>query len=205
MSDTTRRDTLSKNRKYCLSLAKIKAKGQPRCLGRFSDSPEACAEASDERPKLSAPPRPSRQGSLAEAPPRKASDGISIRPRLGSATTSSPPSRSTPLTKCHVQLMRPTTPATPAARWHSTGRTTDGTRDRAQQGLPTTVLPTDTRTALCYLTPTPRTKWRGRSSPGPCSLSNSRRAQLLVLRLVRDPPAGPRMYCSFSWQAVPSI
>ena len=62
LSDTTTRGTLSKNRKYCLSLAKIKAKGQPRGLGRFSDSPEACAEASDERPKLSAPlrPRPAR-------------------------------------------------------------------------------------------------------------------------------------------------
>ena len=67
MSDTTRRGTLRKNRKYCLSLTKIKAKGQPRGLGRFSDSPEACAKASDERPKLSAPPRPSHRGPLAEA------------------------------------------------------------------------------------------------------------------------------------------
>ena len=58
MSDTTRRGTLSKNRKYCLSLAKIKAKGQPQGLDTFSDSPEACVEASDERPKLSASPRP---------------------------------------------------------------------------------------------------------------------------------------------------
>ena len=88
-----------------------------------------------------------------------------------------------------------------AARGYSAGRATDGTGDRAQQGLPATVLPTDTRTALCYLTPAPRTKRRGRSSPGPCSLSNSRRAQLLVLRLVRDPPAGPRTYCSFSASA----
>ena len=54
--DTIKRGILSKNRKYCLSLAKIKAKGQPRGLGRFSDSPEACAEA----------------------PPRKASDRIPI-------------------------------------------------------------------------------------------------------------------------------
>ena len=71
LSDTTRRGTLSKNRKYCLSLAKTKARGQPRGLGKFSDSPKACAEASDERPKLSAPPRPSR-------PPRKASDWLPI-------------------------------------------------------------------------------------------------------------------------------
>ena len=90
--------------------------------------------------------------------------------------------------------MRPTTPATSAAHWHSSDRTTDGTRDRAQQGLPATVLITvpsaDTHTALCYLTPVPRTKQRGRSSPCPCSLGNSRKAQLLVLHLVRDPRQG---------------
>ena len=115
LSDTTRRGTLSKNRKYCLSLAKIKAKGRPRGLGRFSDSPKASAEASDERPKPSAPPRPSRRGPLVEAPPRKASAGIPIlRFVRGWArqTISSPPSRPTPLTERHVQLMRPTTPAT---------------------------------------------------------------------------------------------
>ena len=101
--------------------------------------------------------------------------------------------------------MRPTTPATSAAHWHSLGRTTDGTGDRAQQGLPATVLitvpPADTRTALCYLTPVPRTKRHERSSPCPCSLRNSRKDQLLVLRLVRDPPAGPQTYFSFSASA----
>ena len=138
MSDTARRGTLSKNQKYCLNLAKIKAKGQPRGLGRFSDSPKACAEDSDERPKPSAPPRPSRRGPAPQGLGRDTN--FPIRPRLGSTTTSSPPSRPTPLTKHHVQLMRPTTPATSAARWHSTGRMTNGTGDRAQQGLPTTVL-----------------------------------------------------------------
>ena len=107
-----------------------------------------------------------------------------IRPRLGSATTSSPPSRPTPLTKRHVQSIRPTTPATSAVRWHSTGRMTDGTGDR--------------NTALCCLTPAPRTKWRGGSSPGPSSLGISMKDQPFVLRLVRDPPAGPRTYFSFS-------
>ena len=101
--------------------------------------------------------------------------------------------------------MRPTTPATSAVRWRSTGRMTDGTGDRAQQGLPATVLitvpPADTRTVLCYLTPAPRTKRRGRSSPCPCSLGNSRKDQLLVLRLVRDPPVGPCTYFSFSASA----
>ena len=154
---------------------------RPQTGYRFSDSPEA--------PRIK-PQTKYRFSNSLEA---------------GSATTSSPPSRPTSLTKRHVQLMRPTTPATSAARWRSTGRVTDGTGDRAQQGLTATVLitvlPTDTRTALCYLTPALRTKWRGRSCPGPCSLSNSRRAQLLVLRLVQDPPAGPRTYCSFSASA----
>ena len=116
----------------------------------------------------------------------------------------------TPLTKRHVRINVPNySRKTSAARGYSAGRATDGTGDRAQQGLPATVLitvlvtvlPTDTRTALCYLTPVPRTKRRGRSSPGPCSLCNSRRAQLLVLRLARDPPTGPRTYCSFSASA----
>ena len=80
--------------------------------------------------------------------------------------------------------MRPTTPATSAARRHCTGRMTDGTGDR--------------NTALCCLTPTPRTKWRGGSSPGPCSLGISMKAQLFILRLVQDLPTGPRTYCSFS-------
>ena len=163
------------------------------------------------RPQTKGQSSPPRRGPLAEAlspRPRPA------RPRTGyqfsdspetGLGTSSPPSRQTPLTKRHVQLMRSTTPATSAARWRSTGRVTDGTGDRVQQELPATVLitvlPTDTRSVLCYLTPAPRTKRRGRSSPGPCSLSNSRRAQLLVIHLVRDPPAGPRTYCSFSASA----
>ena len=208
LSDTTRRGTLSKNRKYCLSRAKIKAEGRPRGLDRFSDSPKACAEASDERPKPSAPPRPSRRGPLAEAPPRNALDGIPIlRFARGWArqTTSSPPSRPTPLTKRHVQLMRPTAPATSVAHRHSSGRTTDATGDRAQQGLPATMLitvpPADTRTALCYLTPAPRTKRHGGSSPGPCSLGISMKDQLFFLRLARDPPARPRTYYSFSASA----
>ena len=192
--DTTRRGTLSKNQKYCLSLAKIKGKGQPRGLGRFSDLPETCAEASDKRPKLSTPPRPSRRGPALQGLGRDTNSPI--RPRLGSATTSSPPSRPTPLTKRHVQLMRPTTPATSALRWHSTGRMIDGTRDRAQQGLPTTVLitvpPADTRTALCYLTPTPRTKWHGGSSLGPCSLGISMKDQLIASASSETPQQGLR-------------
>ena len=51
--DTIKRGTLSKNRKDSLGLAYVNAKGQPRGLGRFSDSPEPrTAKASDERPTL---------------------------------------------------------------------------------------------------------------------------------------------------------
>ena len=105
MSDTTRRGTLSKNQKYCLSLAKIKAEGQPRGLRQFSNSPEARAEASDERPKPSAPLRPSRRGPTPQGLGRDANSPI--RPRLGSATTSSPPPQPDPLTKHHVQINAP--------------------------------------------------------------------------------------------------
>ena len=147
------------------------------------------------RPAEALSPRPPRRG---PTPQCLGWDTNSpIRPRLGSATTSSPPSRPTPLTKRHVQSIRPTTPATSAECWHSTGRMTDGTGDRAQQGLPTTVLitvpPADTRTALCYLTPAPRTKQRGRSSPGPCSLSNSRASSETPRQgLGRTIPSPPR-------------
>ena len=150
------------------------------------------------RPRLA--PRPQTKGQNSPARRGPAPQGLGqdtnslIRLRLGSATTSSPPSRPTPLTKRHVQLMRPTTPATSAARWRSTGRVTDGTGDRAQQGLPATVLitvpPADTRTALCYLTPAPRTKRRGGSSPGPCSLGISMKDQLLASASSETPRQG---------------
>ena len=56
-------------------------------------------------------------------------------------------------------------------------------RDRTRQGLPAamlgTVPTTDTRTALCYLTPAPRIARRGESSLGPCSLIISVQDQLL--------------------------
>ena len=74
LSDIIKRGTLSKNRKDCLDLAKIKAEGQRRGLGRFSDSPEArAAKASDEKPTLWLAEAPSP-----EALPRKASDGLPI-------------------------------------------------------------------------------------------------------------------------------
>ena len=167
------------------------------------DNHEVSADSST-RPRLT--PRPQTKGQ--SPPPCRGPlvEALSPRPRparprtgyqfsdspeagLGNNLVTSVPTDS--LTKRHVQSIRPTTPATSAARWHSTGRMTDGTGDRAQQGLPTTVLiavpPADTRTALCYLTPAPRTKRRGGSRPGPCSLGISMKCQPLVLRLVRDP------------------
>ena len=68
-----KRGTLSKNQKDRLNLANIKAKGQSQGLGRFSDSPEARV-ATTHRLAEAPSPRPSR----AEAPLRKASDGLPI-------------------------------------------------------------------------------------------------------------------------------
>ena len=73
LSDTTRRGTLSKNRKYCLKPCKKQSqRTTTRSLQNSLILPRPCAEASCERPK--AP----RRGPLAEASPRKASDGMPI-------------------------------------------------------------------------------------------------------------------------------
>ena len=160
-------------------------------------------EAKTLRPTEALSPRPSCRGPAPQGLGRDANSPI--RPRLGSATTSSPPPRLAPLTKRRVRINAPNYSRNVSRTLHSLGRTTDGTGDRAQQGLPATVLitvpPADTRTTLCHLTLVPRTKRRGRSSPCPYSLENRRNAQLLVLRLVQDPPAGPRTYLSFSASA----
>ena len=71
MSDTIKGDTLSKNRKESLGLAYINAKGRSQGLGRLSDSPEARAATTLHLAEALSP----------EAPPRKASDGLPIRPR----------------------------------------------------------------------------------------------------------------------------
>ena len=59
--------------------------------------------------------------------------------------------------------------------------------DRTGQGLPGAVLgtvpTTDTRAALCCLTPAPRTARHGKSSLGPCSLRIDVQDQLLPLSL----------------------
>ena len=71
VSDTTRRGTLSKNRKYCLSLAKIKNQSQ-RTTTRSRQILQLaqCLRRGLRRKAKALRP--------AEAPPRKASDGIPI-------------------------------------------------------------------------------------------------------------------------------
>ena len=117
-SDTIKRGTLNENRKNCLALVNIKAKKQRRGLGRFSDSPEARAAQPLTRCRLSALPRPPRPRPHAVRPQTKYRFPASLG--AGSATTSSSLPRPASLTKHHVQLTRPTTPATSAVRRHST-------------------------------------------------------------------------------------
>ena len=106
LSDTTRRGTLSKNQIHCLSLAKIKAKKNNHEVS--ADSPIRPRLAP--RPQTKGQSPPPRRGPLAEAPPRKASDGMPIlRFTRGWARqqTSSPPPRPAPLAKRHVQINAP--------------------------------------------------------------------------------------------------
>ena len=117
LSDTIKRGTLNKNRKNYLYLVNIKAKRQPRGLGRFSDSPEAHAARPRTRYQLSASPERPRTRYR-----------FSASPEGGSAATPSPP----PQSGCHVQLTQPTTPATSVARRHSaTEYRQDGSRINA--------------------------------------------------------------------------
>ena len=90
LSDTTRRGTLSKNKKCCLNLVKIKAKRLPPGLCRILRFARGLAPRPHTKAK-SAPPRPSRRGL---AP--KGLDGMPIlRFARGRArqTYSWPPSR----------------------------------------------------------------------------------------------------------------
>ena len=187
LSDTIKRGTLSKNRKDCLDLTNIKAEGQPRGLGQFSDSPEArAAKASDEKPTLH----------LAEALPRKASDGLPIlrftrgpahkasdevpilrlaRGRLGNNLVASISTDFSDKTSRPINTSNHSRNVSRTSAQHS--RVADGTGDRTEQGLPAAVLSTapitGTRTALCYLIPAPRTARRGESNPGHYSLGIS--------------------------------
>ena len=111
LSDIARMGTLSKNQKYCLNPAKIKAERLPQCLSRFSDLLEALRRGPMRKAKSSPP----RRGPLAET--------LSLRPRperprmgcqfsdsleagLGKHTRGLCPDQ-TPLTKRHVQINAP--------------------------------------------------------------------------------------------------
>ena len=192
MLDTRKRGTLSEKRKNCLDLANIKAKGQPRGLGRFSDSPETrAAKASDEKPalRLAEPPSP-------EALPRKASDGLPIlrfaRGPAHKASDEVPIPRHAQGRVGNVLVASVSTdfydktshPINASNHSRNVSRTTaqysevaDGTGDRTGQGLPGTVLGTvpitDARIALYYPTPAPGTTRCGESSPGHYSLEIS--------------------------------
>ena len=115
LSGTTKKGPLSKSRKNCLDPVKIKAKRQPLANPhlvrgyRFS----ASLEASRVRPRMG-----NRFSVSLEAPHVKPRTRCRFFASLeaGSATTPSPPPRPISPTECHVQLMRPTTPATSAGR-----------------------------------------------------------------------------------------
>ena len=111
LSDITRRGTLSKNQKYCLNLAKIKAERLPQGLSRFSDSPKALRRSLMRKAKSSPPHR----GPLAEAlsprpSPERPRTGCQFSDSLEAGLGKQPrylrPDR-TPLTKRHVRINAP--------------------------------------------------------------------------------------------------
>ena len=141
LSDTIKRGTLSKNRKNCLDLINIKAKRQPRGLGRFARGPRRKASAdSPIRPRptpqglergTNSPPHPRphparprtryRFSASPEAPPERPRTRYRFSVSLEAGSASAPPQLSpTSLTERHIQLKHSTTPATSAARRHST-------------------------------------------------------------------------------------
>ena len=144
---------------------------RPRTKGQLSASPRP----SRPRPRPARPRMGYRFSDSPEAP--------RIKPRMkyrfydsleaGSATTSSPPSRPTSLTKRHASNHSRNISRTSAQY----NRVADGTGDRTGQGLPAAVLDTvpitDARTALCYLIPAPGTARRGESSLSHYSLGIS--------------------------------
>ena len=178
MSDTIKRGTLSKNQKDCLDLANIKAEGQPRGLGRFSDSPEArAAKASDEKPTLrlagalspEALPRKASDGlpilRFARGPAHKASDEVPIlrlaRGWLGNNLVASVSTDFSDKTSRPINASNHSCNVSHTSAQYS--GVADGTGDRTGQGLLATVLSTAPMTGA-------HTAWRGESSLGHYSL-----------------------------------
>ena len=157
-----------------MSLKPCKNQSQKTTVRSLQNSPirsRPCAEALSPRPR----PKRLRMGC-------QFSD--SLEAGLGKHTRNLRPDQ-TPLTKRHVQINAPnySRKRQPHSGTVRAERPTGQGTGRNRGYLPLC-------SSLCYLTPVPRTKQHGRSSPCPCSLRNRRRAQLLVLRLVRDPPVG---------------
>ena len=173
-------------------MLKPKPKDYCKVSAEFSDSPEASCETGLKRPAEALSPRPSRQSLAPKGLGRISNSPIRSRPGSADVLVTSVPTEL--LAKRHVRIKcTQPLPQTSATRRYSAGRTTDRTGTGHSRGylpLYSPLCSPDTCTALCYLTPVPRTKRHGRSSPCPCSLENSRRAQLLGLCLVRDPRQG---------------
>ena len=111
MSDTTRRGTLSKNKKYCLNLAKIKAERLPQGLSKFSDLPEALRRSLMRKAKSSPPRRGPLAETLSPRPrPERPRTGCQFSDSLEAGLGKQPrylrPDR-TPLTKHHVRVNAP--------------------------------------------------------------------------------------------------
>jgi len=156
-----------------------------RLIFRFARGP---AHKPHARGQLSASPRPSRLrprptrprmghgfSDSPEAPRIKPQTkyGFSDSLEAGSATTSSPPSRPTSLTKRHASNHSRNVSRTSTQY----SRAADGTGDKTEKGLPATMLSTapmtDARTTLCHLIPAPGTAQRGESGLGHYSLGIS--------------------------------
>ena len=129
-----------------MSLKPCKNQSQKTTVRSLQNSPirsRPCAEASYERPK--APHRGPLAKTLSPRPrPERSRMGCqfsdSLEAGLDKRTRNRRPDQ-TPLTKRHVQIKcAQLLLQTSAALRYSTGRTTNGTRDQAQQGLPATVL-----------------------------------------------------------------
>ena len=111
VSNTTRRDTLSKIQKYCLNLAKIKAERLPQGLSRFLRFARGLRRSLMRKAKSSPP----RRGPLAEAlsprpRPERPRTGYQFSDSLEAGLSKQPrylrPDQ-TPLTKHHVRVNAP--------------------------------------------------------------------------------------------------
>ena len=136
--------------------------------------PRPYAEASGEGPKVPHPAKALLPRPRPERPRTGCQLSDSLEVGLGKQTRNLRPDR-TPLTKRHVWINAPNYSH---KRQSHTGtvwaeRPTGQGTGRNRGYLPLC-------SSLCYLTPVPRTKQHGRSSPCPCSLGISMKDQLIA-------------------------